>query len=212
MINDYYNEQYFSWQRNVGELGGKANLFKFEQFIMPTDKVIDFGCGGGYLLKNINCHEKIGIEINESAIKVANENKIKVFKKIQEIPDNWADKIISNHALEHVLNPFDTLLNLKSKLKKDGAIIFVVPQEFKMRYKTDDINQHLYSWSPLCLGNLFASVGFKVIEVEYLNHKWPPYRHLIWKYLGKNIFHLTCKIYAFIRRNNTQIRILAINV
>jgi len=63
-MQKYYNKKYFSWQSRVGEFGGRANLSKFAKFIRPDHHVIDYGCGGGYLLKNIKCKEKIGIEIN----------------------------------------------------------------------------------------------------------------------------------------------------
>ena len=65
-MQKYYNKKYFSWQSRVGEFGGRANLSKFAKFIRPDHHVIDYGCGGGYLLKNIKCKEadnkqKLGI-------------------------------------------------------------------------------------------------------------------------------------------------------
>jgi 2-polyprenyl-3-methyl-5-hydroxy-6-metoxy-1,4-benzoquinol methylase len=63
----HYNHKYFSWQKSIGEFGGWANLPKFMDYIKPEYNIIDFGCGGGYLLKNIECKHKIGIEVNPSA-------------------------------------------------------------------------------------------------------------------------------------------------
>ena len=68
---DYYNEQYFKWQKEIGEFGGIINQFLFKDFIALADAVIDFGCGGGYLLSNINCTQKMGIEINDAAREIA---------------------------------------------------------------------------------------------------------------------------------------------
>ena len=42
---------------------------------IPDKKVLDFGCGGGYLLDKINCKKKFGVEINNIAIKEAEKNK-----------------------------------------------------------------------------------------------------------------------------------------
>ena len=63
----HYDNKYFDWQSPIGEFGGWANLTKFQPFIRNDFNVIDFGCGGGYLLNNIQCKEKIGIEVNDSA-------------------------------------------------------------------------------------------------------------------------------------------------
>jgi len=75
-IMNHYDSKYFKYQKIIGEFGGKANIFKFEKYIKNTDNVVDFGCGGGYLLKNLQCKQKIGVEINDAACKTAQENRI----------------------------------------------------------------------------------------------------------------------------------------
>ena len=73
---NYYNEDYFNdYQKKIGEFGGKANLFKFEEHIKNTDNVLDFGCGGGFLLSNLDCKYKAGIEINSIARKYCKNDK-----------------------------------------------------------------------------------------------------------------------------------------
>ncbi len=63
----YYDEKYFTWQNSVGKFGGWANLTKFDSHIEEDHKVLEFGSGGGWLLRNINCAEKIGVELNDAA-------------------------------------------------------------------------------------------------------------------------------------------------
>ena len=46
-------EDYFDFQASIGEFGGWANVTKFSDYVAPGDTVLDFGCGGGYLLKNL---------------------------------------------------------------------------------------------------------------------------------------------------------------
>lgn len=70
-ISKHYDHDYFKWQKSLGEFGGWANLSKFSEFIKETDSVLDFGCGGGFLLKNLNCKKKFGIEINIPALENA---------------------------------------------------------------------------------------------------------------------------------------------
>ena len=65
---NYYGNEYFNnYQREIGEFGGKANIFKFKKYISRNHSVLDFGCGGGFLLNNLDCKDKIGIEINPIA-------------------------------------------------------------------------------------------------------------------------------------------------
>lgn len=60
MYESHYNAEYFEWQRRVGEFGGKANLFKFEEYIEDNSDILDFGCGGGVFA------EKYSYEWNEN--------------------------------------------------------------------------------------------------------------------------------------------------
>jgi SAM-dependent methyltransferase len=209
-MKNYYDKSYFSWQKRIGAFGGKANLFKFKDFIKPNNTVIDFGCGGGYLLNNVICKHKIGVEVNEEAIRTAKEYNIDVHKDFKTIKNNIADVIISNNALEHVESPLSTLKELYNKLRKSGLIIFVVPCESAdVKYIEKDINQHLYSWSPGELGNLFRRAGFKVKIVEPLYHKWPPYYLKVHQIFGDKIFNLICLLYGKIDQDIVQIRIVA---
>jgi len=171
--------------------------------------VIDFGCGGGYLLVAIECADSYGIEINDSARAQASKLGIKTVKQTSAIPDEWADIIISNHALEHLFRPLDEIKALFSKLKKGGKMVFVVPQEINNKYCDADKNQHLYTWSPQNLGNLFKMGGFQIEEVSVIKHRWPPHSVRIRKYFGQNIFNLIAEIYGRLKGNLFQIRVVA---
>ena len=202
----YYNNNYFEWQIKLGVFGGKAEMFKFKKYINKNDKIIDFGCGGGFILKSIDCFEKKGIEINETAREYARSvNNIDAYSSISEIEDEWANVIISNHALEHTHNPLQILNDLKSKLKKNGLIIIVVPQEFKNKYKANDINQHLYTWTPQLLGNLIKLAGLEVVSSKTLVYDWPPFYNIIYKLFGKSIFNISSILYCFLSRNGYQV-------
>lgn len=210
-ISKYYNKNYFDWQSTAGSFGGWANQSKFSRYIKAGDVVLDFGCGGGYLLKNINCKEKLGVEINNDAIKQAELNGIKIFTDTDQLTDNTLDVVISDNALEHTLRPLDELKSLYKKMKPGGTIVFVVPCEsIHIKYKKGDINHHLYSWSPMSLGNLFTEAGFRIIESKPYIHKWPPKSRFLAKMLGRFFFEILCRIYGQIERSWFQVRVVAI--
>jgi SAM-dependent methyltransferase len=210
LISAHYDEKYFTWQAPLGEFGGWANLSKFAGYVTARSRVLDFGCGGGDLLKNMDVAKKVGVEVNPSAIETARANGLEVFRSVDEVPDGYVDVIISDNALEHTLQPLSELKALYRKLEPGGKAIFVVPCEaVSSRYEPNDINHHLYSWSPMCIGNLFTEAGFSVIESKPYIHKWPPNFETIVKLGGRRLFEIACRIYGRWERSWFQVRIVA---
>lgn len=195
--SNHYDKSYFELQSPVGEFGGWANLTKFEKYIAPESAVLDFGCGGGFLLQRINCGEKAGVEINATARASALEKGLTIYEKTESVPEEWADVIISNSALEHTLNPLWELQSLYPKLKPGGRMVFVVPCDVTDRlYIPNNRDNHLFSWSPMNLGNLFVEAGLHVITVHPYRHLWPPHYRRIASVFGRNGFELCCKVYG----------------
>ncbi|MBC3783910.1 class I SAM-dependent methyltransferase [Spirosoma utsteinense] len=210
LVEQLYDQTYFDYQREMGKFGGWANASIFASYIKPTDKLIDFGCGGGYLLQQLTCAEKIGIEINEQARQIATENGISTVHFISDVADGWADVIISCHALEHTSRPLDEITFLKEKLKPGGLIVFVAPSEGVYNaFDPQNPDHHLYTWSPMCLGNLFQQAGFSVLESKAIIHLWPPHYRLIAK-MGRAVFDICCRIYGFLKSPKlSQSRVVA---
>lgn len=210
MSGNHYDAEYFNWQSSVGAFGGWANLEKFSGYVQRDSRVLDFGCGGGFLLKNLDCAKKVGVEINDAAVKVALENGVEVYDDVYSVPDNYVNVIISNNALEHTRNPFAILQELRNKLTIGGLAVFVVPCDaVTMRYLPGNIDRHLYSWSPMNIGNLFEEAGFAVVEARPYVSKWPPCHEKVAKIFGRRWFGMICRIYGRIDRSWTQVRIVA---
>lgn len=192
---DYYDEQYFAYQQKLGEFGGKIKANMFQPHISPDMTVVEFGSGGGYLLECIHAKEKLGIEINDIARLEAKKIGIDSVKNIGDIPDNFADIIISTSVLEHVENPFGVLCELRKKLKEDGKVVFHVPNEScDTDYRRSEINNHLYTWNCLTLGNLFKAAGYFVYSVQKVQEVWPKNFMEINREFGSNLFDVLCQI------------------
>src|SRR5262249_32933395 len=155
----------------------------------------DFGCGGGGLLSSITCAKKFGVEPNAAAASEARKVADQVFMSSHELPEEFVDLVVSDNALEHTLHPLAELKNLQRCLVPNGKIVIVTPCEnISYAYVPKDINHHLYSWSPMCLGNILDEAGFSVIESKPYIHKWPPqYRR--WAKLGWPVFNFVCGVY-----------------
>lgn len=206
----HYNAAYFAWHAPIGDFGGWANLSKFAAYVRPSDTVLDFGCGGGQLLANLRCAARIGVEVNASALVAAQQRGIQMYSRAAELPPSCADVSISNNALEHTAHPLAELQALHRALRPGGTIVCVVPcEQIGYRYRPGDINRHLYSWSPMCLGNLFDEAGFAVVEAKPYIHKWPPGYRLIARLAGRQGFELACRLYGQLARSWFQVRVVA---
>lgn len=206
---EYYDEDYFAYQKAIGEEACKIDLLNFENDICQNDVVVEFGAGGGYLLNLINAKEKLGIEINDTAIENAKSIGIKEVKSVDDVPDDFADVIISTHALEHVDNPLEILQKLKSKLKDNGKIIFVVPyQSDKYEYQKNNIDNEFWNWNCLTLGNLFKRAGYFVVQVEVVYNQYPPNFIPVLKETGLETLVCIDKLYSKFSESES-IRIVA---
>jgi SAM-dependent methyltransferase len=209
----HYDADYFEWEKGIAEFGAWAHSSKFQNSIRPTDAVVDFGCGGGYLLHKLNCRDRIGIDPNPSSAEVAARLNVRHYfnsrDAVRELGDGFADVIISVHALEHTANPLQELKDLYPLLKPGGKMHFLVPHDsVKKMWSPNDINQHLFSWSPMNLGNLFTHAGYEVEYAAPYLHKWPPRSKQI-AALGWSVFNLACFIYGHIEQSVTQVELRA---
>ncbi len=211
-MRNHYNQKYFSWQKKAGEYGGQQDLWKFKPFIKQSDFVLDFGCGGGYILEKLDCKEKYGIEINETAIKETRRRGISVFKKLSDLPSSVKfDVIISHHTLEHLENPAEILKEMKKYLKKSGVAVHVVPindWRSEKKYAKNDINKHLYTWTPQLLGNLFTQCGYEVKEISITPYQWLPLSRYYFKYIPKFLYYPLGKFWGALLKIR-EMRIIA---
>jgi len=200
---EYYDELYFENYSKTAEFSGRISCKLFQKYVSENMTVIDFGCGGGHLLKNLNAKEKIGVEINDVARAFAKKQGIKSVKYADEIEDNYADIIISTNVLEHVENPLECLRILRNKLKEEGKIVFLVPNEScNKEYSRSEINNHLYTWNCLNIGNLFKAAGFFVHSVMNIQEVWPKNFETIAQEVSGELFDVICEMGGVIHDEN----------
>jgi SAM-dependent methyltransferase len=206
----HYDDAYFKWQNTAAAVGADLNKAKFLPFLDKShQRVLDFGCGSGALLMALPVAERVGIEINPAAVECAKKAGIEVHNYLNEIPANSIDAIISNHAIEHVEAPLDTLREMVRVLKPGGLAILVVPCDRPdYPFALDDPDFHLYSWSAGNFGNLARAAGLEVLEARRIWHRWLPKTPQLRAVVGPRLFDALCSFYGFLRRDRTQVRLV----
>src|SRR5712664_692411 len=203
--------KYFDWQNRLGELSGKIEARKFRKYVKASDSVLDFGCGGGHCLRNLDCARRVGVEINPAA-RMAAAGSIECYESIASVEDSTFDVIISNHAPEHVPSPIDTLRALWSKLKPSGVLVLCVPVDdwrTQLNYDPADINHHLHTWTPQLLGNSLFEAGFRVDQasMSVLTHAWFPGAARVYAHLPESVFDLCCRSFAVLSKRRQLLAI-----
>jgi SAM-dependent methyltransferase len=104
----------------------------FVENVLPTDSVLDLGCGDGSLTRDVagKAHQVIGIDIKEANIEKAKANcqkenaKFIVGDATTYAFDDKFDKIILSNVLEHIDHRIEFL---KSLHKLSDTILLRVP-------------------------------------------------------------------------------------
>lgn len=211
---DKAGESYFKYiQKNAHE-GGRINSRKFNEFVALDDVVLDFGCGGGWILGNLQCKRKIGVEINTAAHASCIENGLDVYQSLEQV-DVLADVVISHHCLEHVPHPIETLIALRSKLKPAGRLILVLPVDdwrVQMDYSGADIDHHLHTWTPRLIANTLSEAGYTANCVKIRSHAWFPYWYVIAPRVPVFLFNILCNIHSFVSKRREMIVVASMRV
>lgn len=148
--------------------------------IKKEDRIIDFGCAKGYVVKAFRLyhHEAFGVDLSDYALSQADTNTKEFLRAsldalITDFPScTNADWIIAKDVLEHIA--YSELPNLLKKIKSVAKNLFVVvPLGNGKKYNIEDyeydtthiIREDLNWWSAL-----FNEAGFKIKKAS---HKMP---------------------------------------
>lgn len=202
--SDHYDADYFAWQDHGMAVKVRYKALRFAPHVQPDDVVLDFGCAGGGLLRELNCFRKLGVEINDVARQSAATSGVETFATLEEVPAGVADVVISSHTLEHIPDPFEALKQIQRLIKPGGKLVLLLPIDDWRRgrkYRPGDINHHLHTWTPLLLGNLLSEAGYTVSPEDIKVVRHALMRHFVTfdAKLPRPVFDLLCRVWARVR-------------
>ena len=160
-------------------------------FIPKSAKtILEIGCGSGNFSAQLvkDGLETWGVEPFEESAKEATEKLTKVLlgtldEVLQDLPDNYFDAIVMNDVIEHLLEPWDDIINLKSKLKKEGVLVTSIPNVrysknlFKLIFNrdwkyTDDLildRTHYRFFTKKSIKRMYKDCGYNIQRIKGIN-------------------------------------------
>lgn len=181
-VSSHYTEgtagaEYFEYQRRDVRRNSWVSLRFFAPHVSPEDTVVDYGCGTGWMLKLMDAGVKLGVEPNPKAREFAAGLEIETVGSPSEVESEFADVVVTSHAIEHALSPFEEFKQMRRIVKPDGKVVICLPiDDWRKQRRIDpnDPNHHLYTWTPLLLSNLLGEAGLQIESAKAFSYLQSP--------------------------------------
>lgn len=192
-MDDYY-ERY--WGRDLEGDGiatsppvwEEKNLLRIESAIKPyiRGKVLDVGCGDGYLAFNLSKFDKvqeaIGVDISPTAVAQAKKEYPGIQFKVAPatklpFPKESFDSIVAIELVEHVLDVEQMFREFNRVLKQKGKL-FITTTDFNLLKKITialifwekyfyPTNPHIRFFTKSTLRDVLRKMGFRIVKYEW---------------------------------------------
>jgi 2-polyprenyl-3-methyl-5-hydroxy-6-metoxy-1,4-benzoquinol methylase len=161
--------------------GGLRKLWPKRLRLPPTGqgRLLDFGCGGGTLLRQL--HEQgwqvLGMDVSPEVVeRVQAETGLPVLLGTlphAELTPHSFDLITMWHSLEHVPDPLSTLREAQRLLVPGGKVMVVAPNIDSLAFRTFgqawfglDLPRHFTHFAPWTLHFMLERAGFRHIRIR----------------------------------------------
>lgn len=145
----------------------------------PNDaprRLFDFGCGaGGFLLEARKAgFDVMGLELNKDLARFVTETHgIPVYQGLISDPAFAGERfntIISSQVFEHLLDPRQTLVDLRRHLDPPGFVLIELPNQRaikeRLRRGATMNDSHIFYFSAASLSWMLRAEGFEVLGVQ----------------------------------------------
>jgi len=151
-------------------------LIMLKKHISKRVKVLDIGCGRGYLLKEMRLWGfKDLTGIDPFIEKETNDpTGIRIYKQSVFEHNLQYDIIIMNHSFEHMSNPLEVLQKCYELLTPDGLLLICIPVSDSFAYRKYGVNwfqmdspRHFFLHTTNSMSLLAKSAGFTIEKIIY---------------------------------------------
>ena len=153
--------------------------YLLKNIIKANDKILDYGCGTGYLTRQMRSRgiSAYGLERSSDARKYALKIGIELYSNLVNVGNKEYDCITLIEVIEHLLDPLEILKEINSKLTENGKIFITTPNVNGLRARIErahwrEIEKkfHVVMFTEKSLRAYLKSAGF----VNVKRVKYPP--------------------------------------
>ena len=141
----------------------------FQQFVRPTDTVLDLGCGYGEFVNHIRCAKKYGMDLNRRSPEFLAKDVTFLAQDCStrwNLPDASLDVVFTSNFFEHLPDKKalrDTLLEAHRCLKPGGKVIALGPNIKYVQGAYWDFWDHFLCLTEMSLGEALENNGYRVV-------------------------------------------------
>jgi 2-polyprenyl-3-methyl-5-hydroxy-6-metoxy-1,4-benzoquinol methylase len=181
---------------------------------LDSINILDVGSGQGYLIdvlkEKFPSMNAFAVEIDSKMHEILNDKCEMVFSSWKEITNLKFNVIILSHILEHMTDPIEFALGLKSMLKKNGYFFIDIPNSDDLH--VTQLESHLFVFNEKSLKRFIHEIDLTIVDFTILGQKLRKLKPSIFyrinkKILPKKIFQkykvLRNKILIWFRRNKS---------
>ena len=214
--DNFHTIDYDRWLENTAV--DDERRYKMFKHLCKDKDVLEFGCGNGGFLRRIKRVAKsvVGIELEVEAVRHLNSEGIKAVQSVDELDSKKYDAIVSFMVIEHLVDPFVYLEQLKNLLTDDGIFICTTVNADDALITYYNCNpfqdftywsEHVYLYNEDTLVKLLKEVGFKDITCTQVQ-RYSLANHLFWLNCGKPGGHVKYLEFNDDKLNEEYVRVL----
>ena len=219
--NNDRNDKLFT-DRSVVYKGFSRALLQLLKIENPRGKkLLDFGCGGGFVVEVAKemGFESYGIEANMTMVRWCQERGLNVESKSIEslvVEDKKFDIIIFSAVLEHIEDPISILLECKKLLTPTGVLAIsqaaydgLLPKIFPWGWYGWQPQEHFWHFNKGSIETMASKSGLQVQKMirNELYHPWFTSGSIA-QLVGRNIAALIARIASLFNRGDNIILIV----
>ena len=133
--------------------------------------MLDYGAGTGAILATlVTARKLVAVEFNPHAREYMRRHQphISTFPYPELVQPSSVDMVYSTSVIEHVECPIQELRALRKALRPGGRIRIGVKNEGVELWRSwvpSNVDNHLYTWNSMLLGNVLRAAGFVVDRI-----------------------------------------------
>ncbi len=225
-LMEIYGDYSFKGDRQVVEINRIETIYPrkirtFRKYNQEIQSILDIGAGlGGFVCTAIKSgiNRVVGIEMEKEQTELAhrifnvNLNNTTFEEYIKSNKDKY-DAVHMHHVLEHMKNPFSTLVQINRLLNPTGILLFEVPNQFFVfpteiyirlglikSLKPYNPFHHLYFFSPNVIKKIVKQAGYEILELNVFENERKNLKKQFKRFIAKifylptsNIIEVVCK-------------------